>query len=115
MPGRRTPGRNILAFSNAEATIAPVFPADTTALTSPAASKPQHFEIELSRFLRRASTGLSSIPMTWLACTTGKRSSGASEALPARRRPGPIADQHDRRALVLKTASTAPATIGPGA
>ena len=50
MPGRRTPGRNILALKSAEATIAPVLPAETTALTSPAAISPQQREIELSRF-----------------------------------------------------------------
>ena len=67
MPGRRTPGRNILALKRAEATIAPVLPADTTALTSPAAINPQQREIELSRFFLRASTGFSSMPITWLA------------------------------------------------
>ena len=67
IPGLRTPGRNILAFIRAEATIAPVCPAETTALTSPAAIIPQHFEIELSRFFRSASTGFSSMPMIWLA------------------------------------------------
>ena len=43
--------------------MAPVFPAETTALTSPAAISPQHREIELSRFFRRASTGFSSMPI----------------------------------------------------
>ena len=71
MPGRRTPGRNILLLSSAEATIAPVLPAETTAWTSPAAISPQHREIELSRFFLRASTGFSSIPIAWLACTIG--------------------------------------------
>ena len=78
IPGRRTPGRNILAFINDDATIAPVWPAETTASTSPAAIKAQHLEIELSRFLRRASTGFSSIPITWLAWTTGSRERSAS-------------------------------------
>ena len=81
MPGRRTPGRNILALNSAEATMAPVLPAETTASTSPAAIIPQHREIELSRFFRRASTGFSSMPMTWLAWTIGRRSRGASGAL----------------------------------
>ena len=63
MPGLRTPGRNILAFKSAEATIAPVCPADTTAFTSPAAINPQQREIELSRFFLRASTGFSSMPI----------------------------------------------------
>ena len=81
IPGRRTPGRNILALNRAEATIAPVLPAETTALTSPEAIRPQHFEIELSRFLRSASTGFSCISTTWLAWTTGRRSSGASRGL----------------------------------
>ena len=61
--------------------MAPVFPAETTALTSPVAIRPQHREIELSRFFRRASTGFSSMPMTWLAWTIGIRSRGASGAL----------------------------------
>ena len=43
--------------------MAPVLPAETTALTSPAAISPQHREIELSRFFRRASTGFSSMPI----------------------------------------------------
>ena len=84
MPGRRTPGRNILAWApanRAEATIAPVLPAETIALTSPAAIMPQLLEIELSRFLRRASTGFSSMPIDWLAWTIGRRSRGAAGAL----------------------------------
>ena len=96
MPGRRTPGRNILAFKSAEATIAPVLPADTTALTSPAAINPQQREIELSRFFLRASTGFSSMPITWLACTIGKRFARRIGRL---RKLGldslAVADQHD--------------------
>ena len=52
-----------MALNRAEATIAPVLPAETTALTSPAAINPQQREIELSRFFRRASTGFSSMPI----------------------------------------------------
>ena len=70
-----------MALNSAEATIAPVLPAETTASTSPAAIRPQHREIELSRFFRRASTGFSSMPMTWLAWTIGSRSRGAAGAL----------------------------------
>ena len=98
MPGRRTPGRNILALKRAEATIAPVLPADTTALTSPAAISPQQREIELSRFFRRASTGFSSMPIAWLACTIGRRSRGASGDLgQLGLDPLAVADQHDRQ------------------
>ncbi len=84
MPGRRTPGRNILARSpanSAAATIAPVFPAETIACTSPVAIRPQRLEMELSRFLRRASTGFSSMPIDSAAWTIGRRSSGAPGAL----------------------------------
>ena len=116
IPGRRTPGRNILALNRAEATIAPVFPAETTALTSPAAIRPQHCEIELSRFFRRASTGFSSMPMTWLAWTIGRRSRGASGALAS---SASIRSRSPTRTTVRSgwspTASQAPATIGPGA
>ena len=116
MPGRRTPGRNILALNRAEATIAPVCPAETTARTSPAAIRPQHFEIELSRFLRRASTGFSSMPTTWLAWAIGRRSLGASGALAnsaSMRSRSPTSTTVN--SCWSRTASTAPRTIGAGA
>lgn len=116
IPGRRTPGRNILALNSAEATIAPVLPAETTALTSPPAIRAQHREIELSRFRRSASTGLSSIVTIWLAWTTGSRSRGASCA---RASSASTRSRSPTRTTVSpgssRTASTAPATIGPGA
>ncbi len=116
MPGRRTPGRNILALKRAEATIAPVLPAETTASTSPAAIMPQHREIELSRFFLRASTGFSSMPMAWLAWTIGRRSRGAAGALASSasiRSRSPTSTTV--RSVRSATASQAPATIGPGA
>ena len=119
MPGRRTPGRNILARSpanRAEATIAPVFPAETIAWTSPVAIRPQLLEMELSRFLRRASTGFSSMPIDSAAWTIGSRSRGASGAFCnsasiRSRSPTSTVTRSSRSC----TASTAPATIGPGA
>ena len=58
--------------------MAPVLPAETIPLASPAAIRAQDFEIELSRFFRRASTGFSSMPTTSAAWTIGRRSRGAS-------------------------------------
>ncbi len=96
--------------------MAPVLPAETIALTSPPAIRPQHLEIELSRFFRSASTGLSSMPITWLACTIGSRS---REAVGTRASSCSIRSRSPTSTTVNSgwstTASQAPVTIGPGA
>ena len=61
IPGRRTPGRNILALNRADATIAPVFPAETSASPSPRATRSAATAIEASGFAASASAGFSSI------------------------------------------------------
>ena len=75
MPGRSTFFKNRRS-RKPPATIAPVFPALTIASTLRSASSCQHRLMELSGFLRSATTGDSSIPTTCVQWNKSMRSCG---------------------------------------
>ena len=66
---RRTPGRR-RNWTRPAASIAPVFPGDTTASASPSATALTARTSELSFFVRRASAGFSSMATTWVVGTS---------------------------------------------
>ena len=66
--GRITPGSRLISSSPA-ASMAPVFPAETTASALPSPTARQAATSELSGFARTASAGLSSIAITCSAAT----------------------------------------------
>ena len=68
IPGRLTPGKSRMR-NWAAATQAPVFPAEMTASASPLAASLHMTAMLLSGLPRIASTGESSIEMTWVVGT----------------------------------------------
>jgi hypothetical protein len=100
--GRATPGRRRISRKQA-ASMAPVFPAETTASALPSPTARHAATSELSGFARTASAGFSCIPIT-CAVSTSVRPPVSSPAGP--KRTGWMPDV---------AASSAPATISSGA
>ena len=99
--GRSTSGRRRMWKSPA-ASVAPVFPAETTASASPAPTARHARTSELCGFARTASTGFSCISIVSVASTSSR---------PVRVEPlRPVEHRHDG----VDAASSAPATISSG-
>src|SRR3954451_5884930 len=100
--GRARPGRRRISSSPA-ASIAPVFPAETTASARPSATARQATTRELSGLPRTASAGFSSMPISSVASISSRP--------PVSRPAGPT-----RTGVTWsERAARAPATISPGA
>ena len=105
--GRRTPGKRRITTRPA-ASIAPVFPGETTASASPSATALTARTSELSSFVRSTSAGFSSIPTTCVVSTsssprvsrsaapkmTGSMPSARAASAPSTTASGPTISSH---------------------